>query len=70
MLSAARLRALLEVRVVTDPSWSAAGNHRNRAIIPADLLEREIAPGVGYRRNVTSVLGSRTDFRIEQLFVT
>ena len=70
MLSAARVRALLEVRAVTDPSWSAAGNHRNWAIVPADLLEREIAPCIGYCRNVTAVLGSCNEFRSVQLFVT
>jgi hypothetical protein len=45
ILSAARVKALLEVRAVTDPSWSAAGNHRNWAIVTADLPERKIAPG-------------------------
>jgi hypothetical protein len=70
LLSAARVRALLEVRAVTDPSWSAAGNHRNWKIVQADLLEREIAPGVGYGRNVTAVSGSCNEFWSEQLFVT
>lgn len=70
LLSAARVRALFEVRAVTDPPWSAAGNHRNRTIVPADVLEREITPGVGYGRNVPVVVGSCNEFQSEQFFVT
>jgi hypothetical protein len=69
-ISAARVRALLEVRAVTDPPWPAAGNHRNRTIVLADLGEREIAPSVGYGRNVLAVVGSCNEFRSEQFFVT
>jgi hypothetical protein len=69
-LSAARVRALLEVRAVTDPPWPAAGDHRNRTIILADLREREIAPSVGYGRNVLAVVGSCNEFWSEQFFGT
>ena len=70
LLSAACFRALLEVRAVTDSPWSAAGNHRNRTIVLADLRERQIAPGVGHGRNVLAVVGSCKEFGSEQFFVT
>src|SRR5580704_6047512 len=70
LLSVACVRALLEVRAVTDPPRSATGNHRNRAIVPADLRERQIAPGVGHSRNVLAVVGNANEFRSEQFFVT
>jgi hypothetical protein len=70
LLSVACVRALLEVRAVTDPPRSATGNHRNWAIVPADLCERQITPGVGHGRNVLTVVGNGIEFRGEQFFVT
>jgi hypothetical protein len=59
-----------EVGTVTDPTGPGTGRHRDRAIIPANLLQCEIAPRVRHGWNRTIILLAVNRFLGEQLFVT
>jgi len=59
-----------EVGTVTDPTGPATGRHRDRAIIPANLLQCEIAPRVSHGGNRIAILLRGDRFLCEQLFIT
>jgi hypothetical protein len=54
---------------VTNPAGSRTCRHGDRKLIPANLLEREIAPCVSHAGNRIVVLVQRSGFLGEQLFV-
>src|SRR5258706_11517112 len=59
-----------EVGTVTDPTGPGTGRHRDRAIIPANLLQCEIAPRVSHGGNRIAILPRGDRFLWEQLFIT
>ena len=61
---------LFEIGPITNPTRLDAGCHGDWAIIPADFLQREVAPCVGHGGDVTITAARWVEFRGKQLFVT
>ena len=62
--------ALFNVRPVTNPAGARTGSHGDRAIIPANFFQCEVAPRVSHARNRIALLVRSSGFLGKQLFVT